>query len=81
MTKLDGDLAVALRMHEGHDASPGGSVVIAPQAGTAGGDARFGRNRRHLGEQQATAAQRTRAEMHQIEIVGHTLLAGIHRHR
>jgi hypothetical protein len=81
VAQLHGDAGAAVRVHEVDDAPPGGALRVGPQARAARGDARVGRDAGHLGEQEAGAAQRARAEVGQVVVARHTVHAAVLRHR
>ena len=54
---------------------------LVPQARAARRDARVGRRAGHLGHHHAGAAQRARAQVHEVEVAGHAVDAAVLRHR
>ena len=76
MADLHADAGVAVAVHEVHDAGESARLLVIPQAGASRGDARVGRNAGHLHHHQAGAAHGAAAQMHQVEIARHAVLAG-----
>ena len=55
-------------------------LLLVPQAGAARGDAAFGVGRGHFHEHQRRAAQRPRAQMHQVKVLRHAVNRAVHGH-
>ncbi|MNK98502.1 hypothetical protein D3C87_1188670 [compost metagenome] len=81
MAQLQGDLRIAVRMHEIDDAAPCLRVRFAVHAGTGGRDARIGRHARHLGKHEARATHGARAQVHQMVVARHAIDGAVLRHR
>jgi hypothetical protein len=80
MAELQADRRVGVGMHEVGDALPATLLLIVPQAGAARSDACLGGNAGHLGHHQAGAAECAAAQVHEQEVRGQAVLAGIHGH-
>ena len=59
----------------------GGDLPLLPQARAAGRDAPAGRDAEHLGHHQPGAAERARAEVHEVEVVDVAVDGRVHVHR
>ena len=81
MAKLQADLRAALRMDEIDDALPGLHLRFRVDAGAARSDAALRCHAGHLSEYKTRAAQRSRAEVHQVEVVRHAVVRTVGRHR
>ena len=81
MTELKADFRLGLRVHEIDDALPLSDVLVVPHARTSGANAALRRHAGHLGEEQAGAAHRAFAQVHEMEVVGRAVDRGIHGHR
>ena len=75
------DLCRRVDMDEIDDPAPGGFLLVVPQSGAAGCDARIPADAGHLGEDQTGAADRARSVVHQVEIGRHALPGRVHAHR
>ena len=74
---LAGDCACTKSTTRRHAASC--SAVYRP--GAAGRDPALGGDAHHLGHHQPGAAERLAAQVHQVEVAGHAVLARVHVHR
>mmetsp|Transcript_62125 Transcript_62125/g.171843 ORF Transcript_62125/g.171843 Transcript_62125/m.171843 type:complete len:730 (+) Transcript_62125:1758-3947(+) len=81
VAELHRHLGAAVGVDEVHDALPGGALRLGPQPRAGRRDARIGRHAGHLGEHQPRAAQRPRAEVGQVPVAGHAVVAAVLRHR
>ena len=70
----------ALRVNEFHGARQRLDVRFAPNAQILRADARLRQNRRRFRHNQARAAHGAAAEVHQMPIVGQSVLAGVFAH-
>ena len=57
-----------LRVHEVGDATPGGDLLVVPDAGVVRRDAAIGSHAGRLGDDQACAAARERSEVHEVPV-------------
>jgi hypothetical protein len=81
MSKLQADLCRRIGVDEIDDPHPRRLLLVVPQTSTAGRDAGVAADAGHFREDQASAADRARAVMHEMEIGRYPLLCGIHAHR
>src|SRR5205823_9142894 len=71
----------ALRLDEPRDAGQLGHVLIFPDAQILWRNPSFRRHRAGLGEHQPRAAHRPRSQVHEMPVVGKTVVARILAHR
>jgi hypothetical protein len=81
VAQLQADLRRRRGVDELGDAPPRGSLLVAPQAGAAGGDPALRRHAHHLRHHEAGAAERLAAEVDEVEVGGHALVGDVHVHR
>ena len=81
MPELDADPRVRVRVDEVDDALPGVDLPLLPQARAAGRDPPVGRDAEHLGHHEPGAAERARAEVHEMEVVRVAVHGRVHVHR
>ncbi len=79
--ELQADACLAVGVDHVDHALPALLLFLVPQAGAARRHAAFGTDGRGLGEQQADAAQRTRTQMHQMEVARYALACRIQQGR
>ena len=80
MAELDADPRVRVRVHEVDDALPRSDLALLPEARAARRDAPDGRHAEHLGHHEPGAAEGTRAEVHEVEVVDVAVARGVHVH-
>src|SRR5688572_5543972 len=68
-------------MHELDDPPPRVALRLVPEPGAAGRDAALRRHAGHLGVDEPGAAERATPVMHQVPVVGQTVLCHVLRHR
>jgi hypothetical protein len=80
MTELQGDLRIRVLVHEVDDAFECWNVLGQVHAAAARRNAAVARNARHLGEDEARAAESARTQMHEMEIVREAVDRAVHVH-
>jgi hypothetical protein len=73
VAQLQADLCAALAVHKVDDARERRLLRVVPQPRAAGRDAAFGCRAGHLHHHQRRAAQRARAQVHQMEVLHHAI--------